>query len=76
MSEKLDLEAALARLEKVVGRLERDELELEAALKLFDEGRSLIKVAERKLTETEGRLQQILVDREGRERRTDIDLDD
>ncbi len=76
MSEKLDLEAALARLEKVVGRLERDELELEAALKLFDEGMSLIKVAERKLTETEGRLQQILVDREGRERRTDIDLDD
>ncbi len=76
MSEKLDLEAALARLEKVVGRLERDELELEAALKLFDEGMTLIKVAERKLTETEGRLQQILVDREGRERRTDIDLDD
>ncbi len=71
MSDQLGLEAALRRLEEIVEGLERQELELEDALRLFDEGMTLIKGAEKKLAESEGRLQQILIDREGREQETD-----
>lgn len=74
MSDKLNLEAALERMEEIVEHLERDDLELDEALKLFDEGMALIKDAERKLSESEGRLKQILIDREGRERQADLDL--
>ncbi|MDP2576969.1 MAG: exodeoxyribonuclease VII small subunit [Gemmatimonadota bacterium] len=74
MSDKLNLEAALQRMEEIVEHLERDDLELDEALKLFDEGMALIKDAERKLSESEGRLKQILIDREGRERQADLDL--
>ena len=77
MSENdLNLEPTLQRLEEIVEKLEGDEVELEDALKLFDEGMSLIKETERKLAESEGRVQQILIDREGRERREDLDLGD
>ncbi len=74
MKDKLNLEAALQRMEEIVEHLERDDLELDEALKLFDEGMALIKDAERKLSESEGRLKQILIDREGRERQADLDL--
>ncbi len=76
LADKLNLEAALRRLEEIAESLERDDLELNEALKLFDEGMALIKDAERKLAESEGRLQQILIDRQGRERRADLDLGD
>ena len=68
------LEHTLKRLEEIVEKLEGDRVELEDALKLFDEGITLIKETERKLADSEGRVQQILIDREGRERREDLDL--
>lgn len=73
MGEDPKLEQALERLEEIVGKLERNELELDEALRLFDEGMELVRAAERKLSESEGRLQQILRDREGRERRTELE---
>ncbi len=74
MSDKLNLEAALQRMEEIVEHLERDDLELDEALKLFDEGMALIKDAESKLSESEGRVKQILIDREVRERKADLEL--
>ncbi len=73
MPVKLDLEKALRRLEEIAQSLESEELELEEALRLFDEGMGLIKVAEQVLSESEGRLQQILIDRKLGEREVDLE---
>ncbi len=75
MSKKLSLGKAIGRLEEIVENLEREELELEDALRLFDEGLELIRNAERDLIESEGRLKQVLVDRRGRQRQVDIELE-
>jgi exodeoxyribonuclease VII small subunit len=75
MSEKIRLGKALSRLEEIVESLEREELELEDALRLFDEGMELIRAAERELIESEGRIKQVLVDRRGRQRLADVELD-
>ncbi len=76
LSKKLSLGQAIDRLEDIVKRIERDELELEDALGLFDEGMELIRKAELDLTESEGRLKQVLIDRGGRQRHVDFDLDE
>lgn len=76
MAEKFRLGEALNRLEKIVESLEREELELEDALRLFDEGMELIRTAERQLIESQGRIKQVLVDRRGRQRLADVDLDE
>jgi exodeoxyribonuclease VII small subunit len=75
MAEKFRLGKALNRLEEIVENLEREELELEDALRLFDEGMELIRTSERELIESEGRIKQVLVDRRGRQRLADVDLD-
>lgn len=76
MNKKLSLNQAIDRLEEIVQRLEQEELELEEALRLFDEGMELIWAAERELGESEGRLKQVLLDRRGRERLVDFELED
>lgn len=76
MAEKLSLGKAIEQLELIVQRLEGEELELEDALRLFDEGMELIRAAERELTEAQGRLKQVLTDRGGRQRLVDFDVSD
>ncbi len=75
MAKKLSLKQAINRLEEIVRNLEGEELELEEALRLFDEGMELIRAAEREIGESEGRLKQVLMDREGRERLVDFELE-
>ncbi|NIR42598.1 MAG: exodeoxyribonuclease VII small subunit [Gemmatimonadetes bacterium] len=75
VTEKKGLGKAIDRLEQIVTRLEREELELDDALALFDEGMELIRGAERELVESEGRLKQVLMDRKGRERMADIEVE-
>lgn len=74
MNKKISLEQAIARLEQIVASIEREELELEEALRLFDEGMELVRAAEQELSESAGRLKQVLVDRQGRQRQVDFDL--
>ncbi len=74
VTKKISLGKALDRLEEIVNKLEREELELEDSLRLFDEGMELIRAAEHDLIESEGRLKQVLVDRSGKERLADVDL--
>jgi len=76
VTRKLSLGKAIDRLEKIVQKLEREELELEDSLNLFDEGMELIRAAERDLIESEGRLKQVLVDRSGKERLADVELEE
>ncbi|HBI55958.1 MAG TPA: exodeoxyribonuclease VII small subunit [Firmicutes bacterium] len=52
-------EAALARLEEIVDSLEAGDADLEKALKLFEEGISLVRVCDKQLKEAEQKLEQL-----------------
>ncbi len=54
------LESHLARLEEIVDALEGDELELEAALALFEEGITHLRGARQILDRTELRVEELL----------------
>ncbi len=75
MAKKLSLGQAISRLEQIVESIERQELELEEALRLFDEGMELIRAAERELSESEGRVKQVLQDRRGGQGEADVELE-
>lgn len=57
-----DLETRLTRLEAIVDALERDELELEAALALFEEGVGHLRGARDILKQTELRVEKLLAE--------------
>ena len=54
------LEERLRRLEEILTRLETDEVSLEEALELFEEGVGHVRDAERVLAETELRVEELL----------------
>lgn len=54
------LERRLARLEEILSRMESEEVELEEALKLFEEGVGHVRAAEKVLAETELRVEELL----------------
>ena len=56
MAESKTFEAALAELESRVARLERGDLELEDALRLFEEGVSLVRECHEKLDAADARI--------------------
>ena len=58
-------EAALARLEQIVQRLEKGELPLEDSLVLYEEGVKLSRVCHAKLEEAEGKIEILLKDQRG-----------
>lgn len=66
MSESQEgLEARLGKLESIVDRLERDELELQEALDLFEEGISHVREAYRVLEESQLRVEKLVVEMDG-----------
>ncbi|MEK9500407.1 exodeoxyribonuclease VII small subunit [Gaopeijia maritima] len=66
------LEGRLRRLESILGALEADELELERALALFEEGVTHVRAAERILAQTELRVEELLGE-DGRTRPLDAE---
>jgi len=58
-------EAALARLEEIVQRLEKGELPLEESLKLYEEGIELSRHCHAKLEEAEGKIELLMKDARG-----------
>lgn len=60
------LEVRLRRLEEILTRMEAEDVELEEALELFEEGVGHVREAERVLTETELRVEELLVGDETR----------
>jgi len=56
----VSLEGRLRRLEEIVGQLETEELELERALALFEEGVTHVKEAEKALSAAELRVEELL----------------
>jgi exodeoxyribonuclease VII small subunit len=57
----------VTRLEEMVAKLESGSLSLEDSLKAFEEGIRLVRKGEKLLSEAEQRIEQLLVDEEGRE---------
>ncbi len=58
--EEQTLEGRLRRLEEILSQLEADEVELERAMALFEEGVGLVRDAERVLSQTELRVEELL----------------
>ena len=63
----------LERLEAIVRRLESGELDLDEALKLFEEGVERLRAARTRLTAAEAKVKQVLTDRAGALRLEDLD---
>jgi exodeoxyribonuclease VII small subunit len=63
----------LARLEEIVRKLEADDVELDAALALFEEGVARLRAARERLTAAELKVQAVLEDAGGDIRLTKLD---
>ncbi len=58
--EGLKFEAALARLEEIVEKLESGELDLESSITVFQEGITLSLFCQKELQKAEGKIQQLV----------------
>ena len=56
----MSFESNLKRLEEIVSQLEGERLDLNAALKLFEEGIELLRLASEELGETETRVKELI----------------
>ena len=56
----MSFEQRLKRLEQIVGELESDQIELERALSLFEEGVSCLRAATEELGKVEARVQRLV----------------
>jgi exodeoxyribonuclease VII small subunit len=63
----------LNRLEEIVRKLEAEEVELDAALALFEEGVSRLKAARERLGAAEVKVQTVLEEADGDLRLSDLD---
>ena len=63
----------LERLEQIVRRLEAEELDLDEALRLFEEGVERLRAARERLGVAELRVRQVLADQAGKLRVEDLD---
>ncbi|MGB0544296.1 MAG: exodeoxyribonuclease VII small subunit [Longimicrobiales bacterium] len=66
-NEDFTLEARLTRLESILARMESEEVDLDEALQLFEEGVAHVREAERVLSETELRVEELLTSGETQE---------
>ena len=57
MSKSIAFEAAVRRLEEIVGELEGGEIEIERALLIFEEGTKLARMCQKKLSNVERRIE-------------------
>src|SRR5207302_8845519 len=69
----LNFAEQLERLEEIVRRLEGEDLDLDAALKLFEEGVERLRQARERLTTAEAQVKQVLADQAGNVRIEDLD---
>lgn len=60
-----EFEKAFQQLEKIVGRLESEELPLDESLQLFEEGIRLSRFCHQRLEEVEKKIELILADAKG-----------
>lgn len=63
----------LERLEEIVRRLEAEELDLDEALRLFEEGVQRLRAARERLGAAELRVRQVIAEQAGKLRLEDVD---
>lgn len=68
-------EERLAQLEAVVAGLERGDLTLEEAVRLFEQGVKLSEVCKQELEQAEGRVQVLVEGRKGAMQTAEMDVD-
>ncbi len=68
----MSISSDLTRLEEIVRKLEGDDLELDAALALFEEGVSRLRAAREQLAAAELKVQAVLEDASGDLRLTNL----
>ncbi len=71
--EPLSFAAQLERLEAIVRQLEGQDLDLDDALKLFEEGVERLRDARDRLTAAEVKVKQVLADQAGKLKVEDLD---
>ena len=72
-SEQASFAQQLERLEEIVRRLEAEDLDLDQALKLFEEGVERLRQARERLTVAEAKVKQVLSEHAGKLRVEDFD---
>lgn len=75
MSEELDFEATMAELERIVAALDREELDLDEALRLFEDGVSHVRRANRLLEDVRGRIEELIEASSEEVRTVELDVD-
>lgn len=60
MENKLPFKQSMNRLEEIISALEKNEIELEEAIKLFEEGLQLVNSCDSQLKNFENRVQELL----------------
>ena len=68
----MSVEQRLKRLEQIVSELESDQIDLERALALFEEGVSCLKAASEELGKVEARVQRLVERADGTFEVTDV----
>jgi exodeoxyribonuclease VII small subunit len=72
----LTYEQALARLQEIVGLLEKGDQPLEESLKLFEEGVALARQCSEKLDNAQGLVEKLIEARDGKITTEVVDLDE
>ena len=60
MEQKLPFKQSMSRLEEIIAALEKNEIELEDAIALFEEGLQLVNSCDSQLKNFENRVQEVL----------------
>ena len=71
--ERPSFAAELARLEEIVRRLEGEDVDLDEALRLFEEGVERLRAARERLARAEATVRRVLTDSAGKLRLDDLD---
>lgn len=58
----MEFETVLKTLEGLIGQLEKGDLPLEKSLETYEQGVSMVKEAEKRLTEMQGKIEQLMAD--------------
>ena len=72
MSEKPTFEQSMDRLDEIVSMLEKNEVALEQAVQLFEEGLNLVQSLDQQLQGYEGKVQELMLRHQNKESQEEI----
>ena len=74
MSGELDFESTMAELERIVAALDREEIDLDEALRLFEEGVRHVRRANQLLEDVRGRIEELIETSSGEVRTAEAEV--